>query len=91
MMKNRGRLTEPARLLTWPGAPPRHAPRARISNNYMKWLRSEGHFLKAWVEMLIFRLDLGGLRENLMKNIHCKLEGSGSDTPLGRWPGEFIR
>ena len=63
MMKNQGRLGELNRHLTRPGAPPRHAPRARISNNYMKWLRSEGHFLKAWVEILMFRLVLEDLSE----------------------------
>ena len=72
MMKNRCRLGALNRHLTWPGPPPRHAPRARISNNYMKWLRSEGHFLRSWVEILMFRLGFEGLMAKIDEKYEVK-------------------
>ena len=88
-LKNRGRLIELPGHLTWPGPPPRHAPRARSSNIDLKSVRSESHFLRAWVEILMLRLVHQGLMEKLMKNLKCKAMGWGSDTPVGRGPGEF--
>ena len=89
MMENQGRLTDLGEHLTWPGPPPRHASRALYLTINMKWLRSEGHFLRSWVEILMFRLVFEGLMEKLMKNLKCKAMCSGSDTPLGRRPGEL--
>ena len=42
--------------------------RARLSNNYLKSVRFEGHSLKAWVEIWIVGLVIGGLEEKLKKN-----------------------